>query len=117
MSKTQTYLFFIFLYNSITITKGNINNNTLTFYKIINKRYNDVNFDISYLSNDTYINLDFGKKFTLEPIDYHCKSEFEKENVRLCMRDNPELVWNWNCIYEYCVSIGISQPMYFYIQI
>jgi hypothetical protein len=140
MYKLYWYLFYIFLiqlnihitncvnilekivnkkYWNIDDNETNLNSNTsssstLTFFRVTSKRYSDVNFAIDLFDNNT--NTDFGKKVTVYPLDL-CTNEFEKSNVIKCMGIYPEHIYNWNCIYNYCVSFSRPQAHYFYIEL
>jgi hypothetical protein len=55
------------------------------------------------------INSGFGKTFTFSPLNDNCKTDFEKETAKLCLKYHPN---DWWCIYESCISLSRTIPHY-----
>jgi hypothetical protein len=70
------------------------------------------NFMLENLQPTYNQNSDFGKTFTLSPLNDLCHNNFEKENAKGCLTNNLD---DWNCIYNYCISS--SRPQLYYITI
>ena len=60
------------------------------------------------------INSGFGKTFTFSPLNDNCKTDFEKETAKLCLKYHPNAGWHdlWWCIYESCISLSRTIPHY-----
>ena len=56
----------------------------------------------------------FGKTFTFSPLNDNCKTDFEKETAKLCLKYHPNAGWHdlWWCIYESCISLSRTIPHY-----
>ena len=81
----------------------------ITFKKIY-KRH--TNFALE--NSDNYKKSDFGKTFTFSPLNDNCKTDFEKETAKLCLKYHPN---DWWCIYESCISLSRTIPHYIMIHI
>ena len=73
-------------------------------YNKIYKRH--TNFALETSNNKQ---LNFGQAFTFSPLDDFCKTDFEKDNAKVCLKYHPN---NWNCIYDNCISLSRTIPHY-----
>ena len=84
--------------NTIPQDKYLTSNPKITFNKI-NKRPMEFSVD----------SPGFGKTFTFSPLNDNCKTDFEKETAKLCLKYHPN---DWWCIYESCISLSRTIPHY-----
>ena len=89
--------------NTIPQDKYLTSNPKITFNKI-NKRPMEFSVD----------SPGFGKTFTFSPLNDNCKTDFEKETAKLCLKYHPNAGWHdlWWCIYESCISLSRTIPHY-----
>ena len=87
-----------------TIYKDFSLKNPIVTYKSIYKRH--TNFAIESSSK---VSSNFGKIFIFSPLNDYCNTDYEKNNAKTCLENYPN---NWNCIYEYCISLSRTIPYY-----